>query len=223
MLINFLEKLIRYEDLTEPEAYCLISMIMDGKLTNAEIAGILTALIMKGETSDEIIGFSRGMKERALKINADSRSLIDVCGTGADNSNSFNISTLTSFVLAGAGLKVVKHGNRSISSKCGSADLITALGIRIELNQDEVLHSLNETNFAFLFAPAFHPSMKIVAPVRKELAIKTIFNIMGPLTNPAEPHFQIVGVYHQSKARNIAEFFLKLNCCGSNVSSRISP
>ena len=209
MLNNYLEKLIRYEDLTETEAHCLISMIMDGKLTNLEIAGILTALIMKGETSDEIIGFSKGMKERALKINTGDRTLIDVCGTGADNSNSFNISTLTAFVLAGAGLKVVKHGNRSISSKCGSADLIKAFGIRIALNEQEVIQSLNETNFAFIFAPAFHPSMKIVAPIRKELAIKTIFNIMGPLTNPAEPQYQMVGVYDQSKARTIAEFFLK--------------
>ncbi|OGF61383.1 MAG: anthranilate phosphoribosyltransferase [Candidatus Fischerbacteria bacterium RBG_13_37_8] len=211
MLSSFIEKLIRYENLTEFEAYQLISMIMDGQLSNPQIAGILTALLMKGETPDEICGFSRGMKERAIKVKRNGEKIIDVCGTGADNSNSYNISTLTAFVLAGAGLKVVKHGNRSISSKCGSADIIRALGIAIELNPEQVIKSLHETNFAFLFAPTFHPAMKMVAPVRKELAIKTIFNILGPLTNPADPDYQLVGVYDESKARKIAAFFLKQN------------
>jgi len=209
MLNLLLEKLIKYENLTEEEAYELMNLIMDGKLTQLQIASILTALRMKGETADEIAGFTKSMKERAIKIKKNGEKILDVCGTGADNSNSYNISTLTAFVLAATGIKVVKHGNRGISSKCGSADIIKALGIRIELTPDEVIKSLQETNFAFVYAPYYHPAMKMVAPVRQELSIKTIFNLLGPLTNPADPDFQLVGVYDESKAKKIALYFQK--------------
>ncbi len=207
MLKALIEKLIEYKNLTEEESYQLINMIMNGNLTQTQIASILTALRMKGETAEEISGFTKGMKERSIKIDKKGEKIIDVCGTGADNSNSYNISTLTAFVLAAAGFKVAKHGNRGISSKCGSADIIKALGINIELNQDDIRKSLEETNFVFLYAPAFHPAMKTVAPIRQELAIKTIFNLLGPLTNPADPDFQLIGVFDKNKAKNIAKYF----------------
>lgn len=211
MLKGLIEKLIKYEDLTEQEAYQLINMMMDGKLTQLQIASVLTALQMKGETAEEISGFTKGMKERSIKIKKNGEKIIDVCGTGADNSNSYNISTATAFVLAAAGIKVVKHGNRGISSKCGSADIIKALNINIELTPNDVHKSLKETNFAFIYAPSFHPAMKVVAPIRQELAIKTIFNVLGPLTNPADPDYQLVGVYEETKAKKIAEYFLLQN------------
>lgn len=211
MLRALIEKLLCSGNLTEQEAYQLIKMIMDEKLSALQIATVLTAMRMKGETAQEISGFIKGMKEKAIRINKGDEKILDVCGTGGDNSNSYNISTLTAFVLAAAGIKVVKHGNRGISSKCGSADIIKALNIKIELTPNEIYKSLQETNFAFVYAPAFHPAMKVVAPIRQELAIKTIFNILGPLANPADPDYQLIGVYDENKAKKIAEYFLLQN------------
>lgn len=202
---SYLERILDGKSLTAEEAEALLGLIMDGQGSPVQIGAMLCALRAKGEEVAEILGFARAMRKRAQSPNISSRPLVDTCGTGGDASGSFNFSTVAAFVLAGAGVSVVKHGNRAVSSQTGSADLLEALGIRIAWTPEEVGQSLLDTGFAFLFAPAYHPAMKAVAPIRKELGVKTVFNILGPLTNPCAPEYQLIGVYSLEKAAVLAE------------------
>jgi anthranilate phosphoribosyltransferase len=172
---------------------------MEGNLTDAQIGAVLIGLKMKGESVLEIETAARIMKEKAVKVVVKDKSkLVDTCGTGGDRLNTFNVSTISAFVVAGAGGKVAKHGNRSISSKCGSADIMEALGIKIELTAEEVSRQIEEVGLGFMFAPLFHPSMKNVIKQRREIGVRTIFNILGPLSNPADANYQVMGVYDKS-------------------------
>jgi anthranilate phosphoribosyltransferase len=202
---EYLEKVIAKQNLTFDESYFVMNEIMTGNVNNSHLAGFLIALKSKGETPEEVAGFAKAMREKSVKINCEEDNIIDVCGTGGDNSGSFNISTATAFAAAGAGVKVAKHGNRSISSKSGSADVLQELGININLTKEQSEKALNEIGIAFLFAPLYHPAMKYAAPVRKELGIKTVFNMLGPLTNPAGVKKQIIGTFNIKAARTMAE------------------
>lgn len=204
MIKSYLEKVIEKENLSFQESGEVMDRIMTGLVNNSQLSGFLTALKSKGETPEEIAGFARVMQEKSIRINTDTENLIDVCGTGGDYSGTFNISTATAFAAAGAGIKVAKHGNRSISSKCGSADVLSELGINIHLQPAMAERSLDKTGIAFLFAPDYHPAMKHAASARKELNIKTIFNLLGPLTNPASPRRQLIGVFSSRAAETMA-------------------
>jgi anthranilate phosphoribosyltransferase len=190
-------------DLQEDEAAEAMADIMEGVATPAQIGAFLTALRLKGETVDEIAGMARVMREHALRVSQSGR-LIDTCGTGGDRSNTFNVSTAAAFVAAAAGLKVAKHGNRAASSACGSADVLEALGARIELTPEQVASCIDESGIGFMFAPAFHPAMRHAGPVRSELGVRTVFNILGPLTNPAGAQGQLLGVPSQDLVEKMA-------------------
>lgn len=196
-----LEKVIEGQNLTFDEAYEVMYSIMSGNENNSKIASLLTALKIKGETSEEVAGFVKAMREKVIKIKCENERVIDVCGTGGDGSGTFNISTAVSFVVAGAGVSVAKHGNRSISSKSGSSDVLHELGVDVQLNPEFSEKALNEIGIAFLFAPLYHPAMKHVAPIRKELEFRSIFNILGPLTNPAGVKRQLIGTFSDATAR----------------------
>jgi anthranilate phosphoribosyltransferase len=168
--------------------------IMDGRAQPAQMAGFLIGLSMKGERPAEIVGLARTMRDRAVKLRATVDGVFDTCGTGGDRAHTFNVSTVAALVLAGCGVRVAKHGNRSVSSRCGSADLFEALGVKITATPDVVERSLHEAGIAFFFAPTFHPSMRHAGPTRKELGVRTAFNLLGPLTNPAGARRQLVGV-----------------------------
>lgn len=196
-----LEKVIEGHSLTFEEAYKVMYSIMSGNENNSKIASLLTALKIKGETSQEVAGFVKAMREKVIKIKCEKERVLDVCGTGGDGSGTFNISTSVSFVVAGAGVSVAKHGNRSISSKSGSSDVLHELGIDVQLSPELSEKALNEIGIAFLFAPLYHPAMKHVAPIRKELEFRSIFNILGPLTNPAGVKRQLIGTFSDSTAR----------------------
>jgi anthranilate phosphoribosyltransferase len=175
------------------EASSVMREIMEGEATPAQLGAFLTALALKGETTQEIAGMARVMRDMALRVEVDGE-LVDTVGTGGDGKNTFNISTATAFVAAGAGLKVAKHGNRAASGSCGSADVLEALGVQIELSPVAVAQCINEVGVGFMFAPAFHPAMRHAGPVRREIGIRTVFNILGPLTNPAGAQTQLLGV-----------------------------
>jgi anthranilate phosphoribosyltransferase len=218
MLKRFLEKVIERKDLTEGEAEEAMGLIMEGRTLPTQIASFLTALRMKGETREEITGFARAMRAKGVQIQlGDGRCVVDTCGTGGDGIGTFNISTAVAFVAAGAGLAVAKHGNRSISSRCGSADVLEALGVNINLSIERVQGSLEQIGFAFLFAPLFHPAMKHALTPRKEIGIRTVFNLLGPLTNPAGATAQVVGVYRRDLTHPIAEVLKNLGCQGAFV------
>lgn len=202
---EYLEKIIAKQNLTFDESYFVMNEIMTGNVNNSHLAGLLISLKAKGETPEEVAGFAKAMREKSVKIKCNDKNAIDVCGTGGDNSGSFNISTATAFAAAGAGVKVAKHGNRSISSKSGSADVLQELGVNINLTKEQSEKALNEIGIAFLFAPQYHPAMKYAAPVRKELGIKTVFNMLGPLTNPAGVKKQIIGTFNLKAAKTMAE------------------
>jgi anthranilate phosphoribosyltransferase len=194
MFAPLLEKLHRREDLTSDEASSAMDAIMDGRAQPAQIAGFLVALGMKGERPAEIVGLARTMRARATKLSKTFAPVFDTCGTGGDRAHTFNVSTIAALVVAACGQRVAKHGNRSVSSRCGSADLFEALGVNITAPPEAVERCLEETGIAFFFAPTFHPSMRHAAPARKELGIRTAFNLLGPLTNPAGAARQLVGV-----------------------------
>jgi len=205
-IIEAIKKAVDRVDLTAEEAESVLESIMTGQCTDAQIASLLTALRMKGETVYELTGFARVMRRKAARIHpraavsaeigdTDREALIDTCGTGGDVSGSFNVSTAAAFVVAGAGLRVAKHGNRSISSQCGSADVVEALGVRIELSPETIGRCIDEIGIGFLHAPLLHDAMKYVALARRQMGIRTIFNMLGPLTNPAGANTQVVGVY----------------------------
>lgn len=194
MIKEAISIIIQNISLSESEMAECMTEIMEGRATDAQIGAFLTALRIKGETIEEITAAARIMREKATKINAP-EGVIDTCGTGGDMSGTFNISTTTAIVVAAAGVPVAKHGNRSVSSQSGSADVLEALGVNIELPPEKVEKCLFETNFGFLFAPLFHPAMKFAIGPRREIGIRTIFNILGPLTNPANAKRQILGVF----------------------------
>ncbi|MCP5063578.1 MAG: anthranilate phosphoribosyltransferase [Ignavibacteriae bacterium] len=205
MIKELIQKVIEKGNLTFDESHQVMNSIMSGKVNNSHIAGLLVALKSKSEHANEVAGFAKAMREKSIKINSELENCIDVCGTGGDNSNTFNISTAVSFVVAGAGVKVAKHGNRSISSKSGSSDVLTELGVDINLSNKESEEALNKIGISFLFAPNYHPAMKYVMPVRRELGFKTVFNILGPLTNPASVKRQIIGTYNYKTAELMRE------------------
>jgi anthranilate phosphoribosyltransferase len=199
-----IKKVIDRENLNQEDAYKVALAIMDGETTDAQIASLITAMRMKGETVDEITGFVKAMRDKVTKINAPSEYLIDTCGTGGDGSGTFNISTISAIVAAGAFCNVAKHGNRSVSSKCGSADLLKELGVNIENSPEKVEKCIKKAGVGFLFAPLLHPAMKYAIGPRREMGVRTIFNILGPLTNPAGARRQLLGVYEKQLTSVIA-------------------
>jgi anthranilate phosphoribosyltransferase len=195
MIKEAIAKVVLNNHLTEAEAEAVMREIMQGEATDAQIASYITALRMKGETVDEITGSARIMREKAVPIKLDAKYQVDTCGTGGDMAHTFNISTTVAFVVAGAGVTVAKHGNRSVSSKSGSADVLQALGVNIEIASQQVEACIEEVGIGFLFAPMMHLAMKYAIGPRREIGIRTIFNLLGPLTNPARVTSQIMGVY----------------------------
>lgn len=194
MFAPLLEKLRRHEDLTSAEAAGAMGAIMDGEAQPAHIAALLMALALKGERPAEMVGLARAMRERARPVPGPPRETFDTCGTGGDGAHTFNVSTAAALVLAGAGVTVAKHGNRAVSSRCGSADVFEALGVNLEAPADAVVRALDRAHLAFFFAPAWHPSMRHAGPTRRDLGVRTAFNLLGPLTNPAGATRQLVGV-----------------------------
>src|SRR5712692_5700336 len=214
--------LVERRDLSRIEAAAAMEAIMSGAATNAQIAAFLTALRMKGETVEELIGFAQVMRQKAVRVRTrgtegsasltgtDREMLIDTCGTGGDASGTFNVSTATAFVVAGAGLKVAKHGNRSASSLCGSADVVETLGVSLELTAAQVARCVDEIGIGFLYAPLLHTAMKHVMAARREIAIRTVFNLLGPLTNPAGANAQVIGVAAASLTEPLARVLAEL-------------
>jgi anthranilate phosphoribosyltransferase len=217
MILDALHRIATHgQSLSREEARAVMAEVLSGKCTDSQIAGLLVALRMKGETVEEIVGFAEAIRAAATPLNLQRNStvdvsdterdaLVDTCGTGGDTSGTFNISTATAFVVAGAGVRVAKHGNRSISSKCGSADVMEALGVNINLPPERLVACLEEVGIAFLFAPAMHSAMKFVQTARRELKLRTVFNLLGPLTNPARASAQVVGVYSVELVDKLAE------------------
>ena len=205
-----IEKLVRHEDLTTDEAAQAMREVMEGRATPASLGALLSALVMKGERPAEVVGFARTMGDHAVKLAAPAGDVFDTCGTGGDRSGTFNISSAAAVVVAACGVKVAKHGNRSVSSRCGSADVFEQLGVNISAPAPVVERSLHEANIAFFFAPTFHPSMKHAAQTRRELGVRTAFNLLGPLTNPAGARRQIVGVPRPELADLVARALLML-------------
>ncbi len=216
MILDALHKVAnRCSSLSREEARAVMSEILRGEATHAQIGALLVALHMKGETVEEIVGFAQAIRAEATPLTSEDGealdlsgtgrdALVDTCGTGGDTSGTFNISTATALTIAGAGVRVAKHGNRSISSKCGSADVIEALGVKIDLPPSRIASCLDQTGIAFLYAPAMHSAMKYVQPVRRELRLRTVFNLLGPLTNPAQASAQVVGVYSADLVEKLA-------------------
>jgi len=222
MILDALHKLANHRtSLTREEARGVMAQILRGDATDAQIGALLVALHMKGETVEEIVGFAQAIRAEAAPLESDDGealdlsgtgrdALVDTCGTGGDTSGTFNISTATALTIAGAGVRVAKHGNRSISSKCGSADVMEALGVNIGLPPARLAACLQQTGIAFLYAPAMHSAMKYVQPARRELRLRTVFNLLGPLTNPAKASAQVVGVYSADLVEKLAEALSEL-------------
>jgi anthranilate phosphoribosyltransferase len=204
-------KLVDGSSLSEEEAAAVMNEIMSGEATPAQFGAFVTALRLKGETVDEIAGMARVMREKALHVSV-AGPLLDTCGTGGDHQGTFNVSTAAAFVCAGAGLRVAKHGNRAMTSACGSADVLEALGARIDLTPEQVAECLERAGMGFMFAPAFHPAMKFAAGPRREIGVRTVFNILGPLTNPAGASAQVLGVAEPSLADKMAQVLGRLGC-----------
>ena len=210
MIREAISKVVDGEDLSQEEAAATMNEIMSGDATPAQIACFITALRIKGETVDEITGCAKIMREKVTKIETSADLLVDTCGTGGDGAHTFNISTTAAFVAAGAGLHIAKHGNRSVSSKSGSADVLKALGVNIEADVATVAKCVDEVGIGFLFAPMLHPAMKYAIGPRREIGIRTIFNILGPLTNPAGARVQLLGVYDPALTANLAHVLKNL-------------
>ena len=205
-------KVIEQQDLTREEAFNAMETIMSGEATPAQIGAFLVALRMKGETPSEIAGFAGSMRSKAANVTTTrGEPLVDIVGTGGDGKHTINISTLSSFVVAGAGVPVAKHGNRSVSSKCGAADVLMALGVNVDLTPDQMSRCLDEVGIAFLFAPKVHGAMKYAIGPRREIGVRTVFNILGPITNPAGVKRQLIGVYDRSLTRLLAEVLHQLD------------
>ncbi len=211
MIKEAITSLISGKSLTMDEAASVMEEIMSGEVTPAQLGAFLTALRLKGETVDEITGLAKTMRAKAVPVTV-AGPLVDTCGTGGDGAHTFNISTAAAFVAAGAGLKVAKHGNRAMSSQCGSADVLEALGVKIDLNAGQVQKCLDEVGIGFMFAPVFHPAMKYAAAPRREIGIRTVFNIIGPLTNPAGAGAQVLGVADETLVEKLALVLKSLGC-----------
>lgn len=242
MIKKSIAKVVRGEDLTQGEMEEAMEEIMTGKATPAQIGSFITALRIKGETVDEITGAAKVMKAKANKIqlnnhlvnidrdeiNVEDETILDTCGTGGDGTNTFNVSTATAFVAAGAGVKVAKHGNRAVSSLCGSADVLANLGVKLDINHSSVESCIREVGIGFLYAPLFHGAMKYAAGPRQEIGLRTIFNLLGPLTNPAGATAQILGVYSPDLTEKMANVLGRLGTreafvvCGEGTFDEIS-
>lgn len=209
MTRDILEKLLRGEDLARAEASSLMDRIMDGELTDVQIAGILVAIRAKGATVDEIAGFAATMRDRAVQVKPKRNNLVDTCGTGGDGSGTFNISTAAALVAAGAGVAVAKHGNRAISSKCGSSDVLDALGVSL-VPANRVAEVIDRVGIGFMFAPAHHPATRHAVTARRELGVRTLFNFLGPMTNPALVKRQLMGVFDPDATETAAEVLRSL-------------
>lgn len=210
MIKEAIEKAVQNDDLTEAEMMGAMNEIMDGAATPAQIAALITALRMKGETVNEVTGAARIMRQKATRVNACATTIVDTCGTGGDKLNTFNISTTAAFVAAGAGITVAKHGNRAVSSGCGSADVLEALGVNISAPQEIVEECVQQIGIGFLFAPRLHGAMKYAIGPRREIGIRTIFNMLGPLTNPAGATAQLLGVYDPTLTEMFADVLKKM-------------
>jgi anthranilate phosphoribosyltransferase len=210
MIQNAIEKLINRLNLSEEEMIETMNVIMEGKATDSQIGGFLTALRMKGETIAEITGGAKVMRNKSVSVQINDRYAIDTCGTGGDGADIFNVSTVVAIVAAAAGVTVVKHGNRSVSSKCGSADVLERLGVNIDLQPEEVEKCVEELNLGFMFAPNYHKAMKYAVGARRELGVRTIFNVLGPLTNPAGVKGQVLGVFDAELTEVMAEVLKEL-------------
>ena len=212
-LIPFLHHVASGESLSAIQAHEAMTVLLEGGATDAVIAGFLVALRMKGETASELAGFARAMREKSVFVDASGPSgndVIDIVGTGGDGAGTFNISTVAAMVLAGAGAHVAKHGNRAISGKVGSADVLEALGVRIAMTPEEAVHAIREIGLGFLFAPHLHPAMKHAQAARRELKLRTVFNLLGPLANPARAQYQLIGAPSLEAARIMAEALAEL-------------
>jgi anthranilate phosphoribosyltransferase len=242
MIKEAIAKVVKGDDLTEQEMEGAMEEVMTGKATPAQIGSFITALRIKGETVDEITGAARVMRAKAKKIklnnhmvnidrdeiNVEDETILDTCGTGGDGTNTFNVSTATAFVAAGAGVKVAKHGNRAVSSRCGSADVLKNLGVKLDINHSNVETCIREVGIGFLYAPLFHGAMKYAAGPRQEIGLRTIFNLLGPLTNPAEATVQVLGVYAMDLTEKMANVLGRLGTkeafvvCGEGTFDEIS-
>lgn len=242
MIKELISKIVKGADLTEAEMETAMDEIMSGEATDAQIGSFITALRLKGETVDEITGAARIMRKKAIKIfvqngsvnidrediNIDEETILDIVGTGGDGTKTFNVSTTTSFVAAGGGAKVAKHGNRAVSSMCGSADVLENLGVKLNISHYDVERCVNEVGIGFLFAPLFHGAMKYAAGPRREIGIRSIFNLLGPITNPAGASVQVLGVYDPDLTETIANVLKKLGAkevfvvCGEGTFDEIS-
>jgi len=211
MIKEAISQVVDGKSLTMNEAAQVMAEIMDGQVTPAQFGAFVTALRLKGETIEEIAGMAQTMRSKAVHVSID-EPVVDTCGTGGDNSATFNISTTAAFVVAGAGVKVAKHGNRAMSSKCGSADVLEALGVKIDLTAAQVQRCLKEVGIGFMFAPSFHPAMKYATVPRREIGIRTVFNILGPLTNPAGAQAQVLGVADGALVEKMANVLKLLGC-----------
>ena len=208
---EILEQIIARKDLTPAEMTLVMQGIIEGELNSHYVAGLLIALRMKGESVDELVAAANFLRARSNKLDLGLPGLVDTCGTGGDGLHTFNISTTSSFVAAAAGVKIAKHGGRSVSSASGSIDVIESLGINVNIDATKLKKLIGTIGIGFMFAPNFHPAMKVVAPIRKELGVRSIFNLLGPLINPANVKKQIVGVFHKDFTLKFAEALLKLN------------
>jgi anthranilate phosphoribosyltransferase len=208
-LLPFLHRAAAGENLTSQQAYEAMSVLLEGRASDAAIAGFLVVLRMKGETASELAGFALAMREKSVFVDA-GNDVIDIVGTGGDTAGTFNISTVAAIILAGAGAPVAKHGNRAISGRVGSADVLEALGVRIALTPEESAWAIREIGLGFLFAPHLHPAMKYAQPVRRELKMRTVFNLLGPLANPARAQFQVIGAPSAEAAAVMAEALSQL-------------
>jgi len=211
MIREAITSLVSGRSLTIEEAASVMEEIMQGEVTPAQFGAFVTALRLKGETTDEIAGLAGVMRAKAIRVTV-ADPVIDIVGTGGDNSNTFNISTTAAFVVAGAGLKVAKHGNRAMSSQCGSADVLESLRVRIDLNAEQVQRCIQEVGIGFMFAPTFHPAMKYASAPRREIGIRTVFNILGPLTNPARAGAQLLGVADGSLVEKMTLVLRSMGC-----------
>ena len=204
MIREAIESVTGGRSLSMEEAAAVMEEIMEGETTPSQLASFLTGLSMKGESAEEIAGMATVMREKSLRVEVDG-TVVDTCGTGGDRSGTFNISTASAFVAAGAGLKVAKHGNRAASGTCGSADVLEAIGVKIDLGPEGVKRCIEEVGFGFMFAPTFHPAMRHAAPVRREIGIRTVFNVLGPLTNPGVAQRQLLGVPSEPLGEKMAQ------------------
>ncbi|MDD5190849.1 MAG: anthranilate phosphoribosyltransferase [Dehalococcoidales bacterium] len=211
MIKEAINRVVNGQSLTVEEAGTVMEEIMSGQVTPAQFGALVTALRCKGETVDEITGMVKTMRAKAVPVHIEG-TVVDTCGTGGDSLGTFNISTTTAFVAAGAGIKIAKHGNRAMSSRCGSADVLEILGVKVELTAAQVKQCIEKIGIGFMFAPAFHPSMKFASQPRREIGIRTVFNILGPLSNPAGVGAQVLGVADAGMAAKMAQALCNLNC-----------